>query len=132
MIDLDSARYIALTTFKRDGTPVATPVWITGANGTYSFITGDKAWKSKRLARNPKLTVQVCDFRGKVKPDTRIYQGTGIVDTASNTLADVERALKAKYSWQFELTQVADAVKNRFAKSDKQRSVAIHLVVDIA
>jgi hypothetical protein len=38
MIDLYSARYIALTTFKKDGTPVATPVWIAGANGTYAAV----------------------------------------------------------------------------------------------
>ena len=131
MIDLDSARYVALTTFKRDGTPVATPVWITGTNGNYSFITGDNAWKSKRLANNPKLTVQVSDFRGKVKPDARVYQGTGTVDTASDNLAEVELALQAKYSWQFKLTQVADGVKSRFAKSVKQRPVAIHLVIDV-
>ncbi len=41
MIDLDSARYVALTTFKKDGTPVATPVWITGSNGAYAFTTGE-------------------------------------------------------------------------------------------
>ncbi len=131
MIDLDSARYVVLTTFKRDGTPLATPVWITGTNGNYSFITGHNAGKSKRIANNPKLTVQVSDFRGTVKPNTRIYQGTGIVDTASDNLAKVELALKAKYSWQFKLTRMADALKNRFATSVNQRPVAIHLVVDL-
>jgi hypothetical protein len=28
--ELDRARYISLTTFKRDGSPVSGPVWITG------------------------------------------------------------------------------------------------------
>ena len=43
MHDLDRARYVSLTTFKKDGTGVATPVWITGSAGSYVFTTGDKA-----------------------------------------------------------------------------------------
>ena len=87
MIDLDGARYVALTTFKKDGTPIATPVWITGSNGIYAFTTGDNAWKSKRLNNNPEVTVQVSDFRGRVKPNTRVYTGTGRVDPGLRLLA---------------------------------------------
>ena len=132
MIDLDSARYVALTTFKKDGTPVATPVWVTGSNGTYAFITGDNAWKSKRLNNNPKVTVQVSDFRGRVKPNTRVYTGTGRVDLSGEGIAAVERELTEKYSWQFKLTKLTDAIKDKLGKTVKQRSVAIHLTIDIS
>ena len=132
MIDLDKARYVALTTFKKDGTPVATPVWITGSNGQYAFTTGDNAWKSKRLNNNPKVTVQVSDFRGKVTPNTRVYEGTGVVDATSDGIAAVEQALTKKYSWQFKLTQLTDMVKDKLGKSVKQRVVAIHLTVDVS
>jgi uncharacterized protein len=132
MIDLDSARYIALTTFKKDGTPVATPVWITGSNGTYAFTTGDNAWKSKRLDNNPKVTVQVSDFRGRVKPNTRVYTGTGMVDGSADGITAVEQALTKKYSWQFKLTQLTDVIKNKLGKTVKQRVVAIHLTIDIS
>lgn len=132
MIDLDSARYVALTTFKKDGTPVATPVWITGSNGTYAFTTGDNAWKSKRLNNNPKVTVQVSDFRGRVKPNTRVYTGTGRVDPSAEGIAAVEKELTKKYSWQFKLTQLTDVIKDKIGKAVKQRVVAIHLAVDIS
>ncbi len=132
MIDLDSARYVALTTFKRDGTPVATPVWITGSHGTYAFTTGDNAWKSKRLNNNPKVTVQVSDFRGRVKPNTRVYIGTGTVDGSADGIAAVEQALTKKYSWQFKLTQLTDVIKDKLGKTVKQRVVAIHLTIDIS
>jgi uncharacterized protein len=131
MIDLDDARYVALTTFKKDGTPVATPVWITGGNGTYAFTTGDNAWKSKRLNKNPNVTVQVSDFRGRVKPNTRVYNGTGQVDLSAEGVAAVEQALTKKYSWQFKLTQLTDVIKDKLGKTAKQRAVAIHLTIDI-
>jgi cytochrome P450 len=34
MAELSDARYISLTTYKRDGSGVATPVWIPGYNST--------------------------------------------------------------------------------------------------
>jgi uncharacterized protein len=132
MIDLDSARYVALTTFKKDGTPIATPVWITGRNGTYAFTTGDNAWKSKRLNNNPKVTVQVSDFRGRVKPNTHVYEGTGTVDGSTEGIAAVEQALTKKYSWQFRLTQLTDVIKDKLGKTVKQRVVAIHLHIDVS
>ena len=75
MDDLDRARYISLTTFKKDGSSVSSPVWITGAGGAYAFTTGGKAWKTLRLSRNPSVQVQVCDMRGRVDPQARIYVG---------------------------------------------------------
>ncbi len=132
MIDLDSARYVALTTFKKDGTPIATPVWITGSNGTYAFTTGDNAWKSRRLNNNPNVTVQVSDFRGRVKPNTRVYTGTGRVDPSAEGIAAVEQELTTKYSWQFKLTQLTDVIKDKLGKTVKQRAVAIHLNIDVS
>jgi hypothetical protein len=73
MAELDTTRYILLTTFKRDGTAVASPVWITGSAGTYTFTTGDRAWKTRRLRHNPAVQVQACGMRGGVKPGAARY-----------------------------------------------------------
>jgi hypothetical protein len=54
MNELDRARYISLTTFKRDGSPVSSAVWITGADGTYVFTTGSNAWKSEAAVAQPR------------------------------------------------------------------------------
>jgi PPOX class probable F420-dependent enzyme len=130
MIDLDSARYVSLTTFKKDGSPKATPVWITGTGGSYLFTTGDKAWKTRRLLRNPAVEVQLCDMRGRLKPNTAIYKGTGEVQTGAESVAAAERALASKYGWQFMAAQVVDAVKLKFGRGPKQKVVAIHLVLN--
>jgi PPOX class probable F420-dependent enzyme len=130
MIDLDSARYVSLTTFKKDGSPKATPVWITGTGGSYLFTTGDKAWKTRRLLRNPAVEVQLCDMRGRLKPNTAIYKGTGEVQTGAESVAAAERALASKYGWQFKAAQVVDAVKLKFGRGPKQKVVAIHLVLN--
>ncbi len=57
---------IVLTTFRRDGTPVPTPVNIVvdRASGHAYFRTYDKAGKTKRLRNNPDVTIAPSTFRG--------------------------------------------------------------------
>jgi len=130
MNELDRARYISLTTFKRDGSPVSSAVWITGADGTYVFTTGSNAWKTKRLLRNPAVEVQVCDMRGRVEPATKRYTGTGTVASSPDAVAAAQRALATKYGWQFKAAQLADGLKNRFGRENGQERVAIQLSLE--
>jgi PPOX class probable F420-dependent enzyme len=125
--ELGSARYVSLTTFKRDGSAVATPVWITGSEGSYVFTTGDRAGKTRRLRHNASVQVQVCDMRGRVSPDAAIYMGTGTVQATAASVAAAEHAIAAKYGWQFNATKIVDGLKARFGRGPKQEVVAIHL-----
>jgi len=127
--DLDRARYVSLTTYKRDGSPVSTPVWITGSGGSYVVTTGDKAWKTRRLRNNPSVQVQVCDMRGRVKPGAAVFTGTGEVKTAAESLAAAERAIAAKYGWQFKATKVVDGLRSRIGRGPKQEVVAVELTL---
>ena len=62
---LESAKTILLTTYKRDGTPVATPVSIAFAGHRAFFRSYDKAWKTKRLRNNPEVEVAASTLRGE-------------------------------------------------------------------
>jgi len=127
MNELDRARYISLTTFKMDGSPVSSAVWITGNAGVYVFTTGDKTWKTKRLLRNSSVQVHVCDMRGRVKPQAIRYVGTGAVMTAADAVATAERALAVKYGWQFRATKLVDRIKGLFGGMQRQEPVAVQL-----
>ncbi|HEX6467550.1 MAG TPA: PPOX class F420-dependent oxidoreductase [Streptosporangiaceae bacterium] len=56
---------VLLTTFKRDGTPVRTPVSIVVRDGLAYFRTWDTAGKAKRLRNNPEIEVAPSTFRGE-------------------------------------------------------------------
>ena len=64
-IQLRSTKTILLTTYRRDGTPVATPVSIAFDGDRAYFRSYHKAWKTKRLARNPQVEAAPSTFRGK-------------------------------------------------------------------
>jgi uncharacterized protein len=62
-------RTALLTTYKRDGTPVATPVTIAVDDGRAFVRTWDSAWKAKRMRNNPVVQVAPATVRGRPTGD---------------------------------------------------------------
>ena len=54
-----------LVTYRRDGTPVPTPVWAAEADGRLYVRTERTAGKVKRLRRDSRMLVAPCTVRGK-------------------------------------------------------------------
>lgn len=127
MDDIGDARYIALTTFTRDGTPKATPVWLTGSDGTYRFYTGADSWKIRRLRNDPAVELRVCDMRGRIEPNTVVHHGTGHVLDDDTSLAEVRDAVLRKYGWQARLVLLTDLIKQRFGKGQDPNAVRIDI-----
>lgn len=59
-------KYISLTTFRKTGAGVATPVWFGEENGKLYVMTMSNSGKSKRIRNNPQVLVAHCTIRGKV------------------------------------------------------------------
>ena len=56
-------RYCLLITYRRDGTPVPSPLWFGERGGMLYVHTG--GWKVKRIANNPNVRIAPCNFRGR-------------------------------------------------------------------
>ena len=65
--DVSRAQYVLLTTFTKDGRPKPTPIWIARDGDRALVITEKNSWKVKRIRNTPRVTLAVCDMRGKVK-----------------------------------------------------------------
>src|SRR5438270_7227685 len=59
--------YINLQTFKKDGTPVTTPVWFAEDGGELYVYTLANSGKMKRLRNNRRVRIAVANARGKLK-----------------------------------------------------------------
>ncbi|MFE0102373.1 PPOX class F420-dependent oxidoreductase [Streptomyces sp. NPDC059009] len=79
------ARYVSLTTYRRDGTAVATPVWHAMDGDRLYVRSAADAWKVKRLRRDPRAEVTVCTVRGRIAPDAARATGTGRLLDAEET-----------------------------------------------
>lgn len=65
LASLKDAKTILLTTYKRDGTAVDTPVSLAFDGDRAFFRSFDKAWKTRRLARDPRVQAAPSTIRGK-------------------------------------------------------------------
>jgi len=96
---LKDTKKIVLTTFKRDGAPVATPVSIAFHDDRAFFRSYDKAWKTKRLRSNDSVEVAPATFRGRPTDPTvhaRAVLLTGSqAEIAAKALARRHRVLQA-------------------------------------
>lgn len=75
-----AAKYVMLTTYRKDGTPVGTPLWAAMDGDQMVLWTVTDSWKVKRLRRNPAVTVQPCTLRGEtsgeiVKATAKVVEG---------------------------------------------------------
>ena len=68
--EVSKAQYVLLTTFTKDGRPKPTPIWIARDGERALVITEKNSWKVKRIRNTPRVTLAVCDMRGKVKGET--------------------------------------------------------------
>jgi PPOX class probable F420-dependent enzyme len=65
--DLSAGKYVSVTTFRTDGTPVATPVWLVRRRDELLVLTHENSGKVKRIRNNPNVLVAPCDARGRLQ-----------------------------------------------------------------
>ena len=105
-MSLGDEKYILLTTFKRDGTAVPTPVWSAPLDdGSFGFWTSSGSGKAKRLAHTDRVTVQPCDARGNVADGTSPTDATARV-VSGEEMAEIRRKIEAKYGFMTKITKV--------------------------
>jgi PPOX class probable F420-dependent enzyme len=91
---LGRGSYLLVTTFRKDGTPVPTPVWV-GRDGDELIVwTQTTAGKVKRVRNNPTVELTACDLRGKPRGET--VKGTARILDADGTERG-RRVLRKKY-----------------------------------
>jgi uncharacterized protein len=74
--EIGRSRYVSLTTYRKDGTGVATPVWHVANGGELIIVSEADAWKVKRIRNNSDVMVTVCNIRGKIAPGAPSARGT--------------------------------------------------------
>jgi uncharacterized protein len=97
--ELSPARYAMLRSFRRDGTPVDTPIWFALDGGELLFRT-KKGPKTKRLSARSDVELAACDYRGRVLPGATSVAGRATV--LSGVAAErANRLLHRRYGWQW-------------------------------
>ena len=112
----DLGSYFSLTTYRRDGTGVETPVWFAGHDEKLYVFTDGTSYKVKRLRRDQRVRIARCDMKGKVTGpwhdgSCRIVEEPELIETAY-------AALGAKYGWQMTVVNLLSRLGGRIGRRE--------------
>ena len=112
---LANEKYLSLVTYRRNGDPVATAVWVAGVGDELGVITEESAGKVKRIRNNPRVTLTPCDVKGKVLPGAVTTEATARLVSGEEAVR-VDRAIRKRYHlayYAISLTWVVPALLDR-------------------
>jgi PPOX class probable F420-dependent enzyme len=110
---LGESDFVQLTTFRRTGEGVPTPVWVVPDGDGLAVSTPAGTGKLKRLAHTSRVTVAACSRRGRVADGVVPAEATATT-TADPTEVDRVTALLAeKYGLEFRVMSLVERVITR-------------------
>lgn len=111
-------KYVLLTTFRKNGDAVPTPIWMVGLpDGSAGFTTEATSGKVKRIGNNPSVTLQPCSMRGAIQP------GSAVVNATAEVLLDadarpIKAAIRRKYKVVTLMLTFSDLVRRLFRRAE--------------
>ncbi|WP_020524429.1 PPOX class F420-dependent oxidoreductase [Catelliglobosispora koreensis] len=106
--EIAKSPYALVTTFRKNGNPVPTPVWIVPFEDGLGVWTVPHFGKVKRIRKNPAVTVATCDLRGNNAGPS--MSGTAsLLDFAGTQ--QVRAAIRRKYGLVGRLTLLGSRIR---------------------
>jgi len=128
-MSIANERYVALTTYRKNGESSSTPVWIADlGDGTLGFITPGKSLKARRIGNDPRIRLQACDAQGRVKDGSEPIDGTAVI-AGGPDFERVRSKIKDKYGWQASFFAALAKTAKLFGK-DKVSDHAVLVTLD--
>ncbi|WP_439564836.1 PPOX class F420-dependent oxidoreductase [Microcella sp.] len=124
VVALADEQYVLLTTTRRSGVAVPTPVWVARHDDALLVTTGAEAGKVKRVRHTPQVTLQACNRVGTPLPGTSVVEALASVHDDDETRAHLDAALREKYGVQYAAIRAMSALRGRRAPG----SVVLRLV----
>ena len=101
-------KYINFETYKKDGSPVRTPVWFVIDNDLLYVITREYTGKVKRLRNNQNVRIVSCSFQGE--PKNEWVEGKAQIITG-NDADKIIKLRKKKYGFSSRLISLFTSQK---------------------
>ncbi|MEU2915120.1 PPOX class F420-dependent oxidoreductase [Streptomyces massasporeus] len=106
--ELGAGKYLLVTSYRKNGTPVATPVWVVRDGDALGVWTAAGSWKVKRIRNRADVLVGPCDLRGNPTGD-QVPATAEICDAA--TTARYRQLIGRKYGLTGRLTLLGSRLR---------------------
>jgi uncharacterized protein len=113
---LGGEQFVSLTTWKKNGEAVSTPMWLARDGDALVMWTPADSWKVKRIRRDGRVELTPCGRTGKLKDGATTTPGTAVVDADPAETARVRGLIKAKYGLGFHVITLLERIIARGSK----------------
>ncbi|MCS5716375.1 PPOX class F420-dependent oxidoreductase [Herbiconiux sp. CPCC 205716] len=118
LLPLGEEHFVSLTTFRKSGEPVSTPVWIVRDGDTLLVTTPDDTGKVKRLRNDPRVELRPCSRMGAVKEGEPARLGLAEIESDSASVRRGGGLFKRKHPLEYRVFMLVERVA---AKRQKPR-----------
>ncbi|MBY4040198.1 PPOX class F420-dependent oxidoreductase [Rhodococcus fascians] len=112
---LGDEAFVSLTTFRRSGAPVSTPVWIARDGDNLVVITPAESGKVKRIKNSDRVELRPCSRRGAVPDDAVAVTGSATIVTG-DAASRPSSVLKKKYGIEYRIVMLVELIIARRRK----------------
>jgi PPOX class probable F420-dependent enzyme len=119
LLALGDERYVSLTTFRRSGEAVSTPVWVARDGDALAVLTPDGTGKVKRLRHDARVELRPCSRTGRVAPGTPATPGRATVLPGSAQAGHAVDLLRAKYPLEYRVFMAVERLARRGRRAER-------------
>ncbi|CAN5404189.1 PPOX class F420-dependent oxidoreductase [soil metagenome] len=123
LLALGEQPFVSLTTFRKTGVPVSTPVWIARYGNFITITTPAESGKVKRLRNNARVELRPCDRMGKVKPGVRPVEGLAEILADDGSVERISAVFARKYRLEYRIFMLIE----RLGKSGRKPRVILRI-----
>jgi PPOX class probable F420-dependent enzyme len=115
--------FLSLTTFRKSGERVSTPVWIARDGDALIVTTPQASGKVKRLRNSPRVEVRPCNRMGRVKDGVEPVAGVAEVLTNEGIRERLTGIIRRKYWLEYWMVMSIE----RLIKSGQENRVILRI-----
>ncbi|KQU69490.1 PPOX class F420-dependent oxidoreductase [Phycicoccus sp. Root101] len=110
---LGEEKFVSLTTFRKTGVGVSTPVWIGREGDALVVTTPSGSGKVKRLRNNTRVELQPCSRRGTVEDGAPTVAAVAEIVQGPEAMRRLDTVLRPKYGIEYRIVMTIEKIMRR-------------------
>jgi uncharacterized protein len=127
LLALADHRFVSLTTFRRSGAPVSTPVWVGRDGKSLVVLTPSGSGKVTRLRNDPRVELRPCGRFGGVADGVTAVPGTAEVRAADADVVRARATIRAAYPVESRVVLGIERLVERLRGRPRTARLALHI-----
>lgn len=127
LLALADLRFVSLTTFRRSGAPVSTPVWVSRDGDSLVVLTPPDRSQVKRLRHDPRVETAPCGRFGAVAGGVQPLRAVADVGETRDDVLRARTTVRRAYQVESRLVLGIERLVERVRRRPRTPRLAVHL-----